>query len=123
MKPVLPLKKILHIVLADDDENECTLFSQALDNLRVPHICSVVKSCEMLMHILDKQNFYPDFIFLHLNPPQITGKDCLKAIKTKKKLSLIPVILYSGSENTKDRDYCYNIKPYEYFINALFFLL
>ncbi|MEJ7768474.1 MAG: response regulator [Chitinophagaceae bacterium] len=112
-----------HIVIAADDGNECVLFKQALDNMHINYSLSMANSSEMLMEMLDEKNFHPDYIFLHLHLPGIPGKVCLEALKARKNLQTVPVILYSGSKNTKDRDYCYKITPSDYFLNALCFLL
>ena len=118
-----PKKKIPHIVLADDDEDECLNFKHALDNMKVPCVCSFVPNGEVLLKMVDERKLMPDFIFIDLRSSAISSSDCAQALKTRKKLEKVPVIIYSGSANPKDKDYCFNIKPTQYFLTALDYLI
>lgn len=46
------------------------------------------------------------WLFLDINMPAIGGKACLKNIKRDSKLKEIPVVIYSTSQNPKDREQC-----------------
>src|SRR3989337_1101728 len=123
MLPGYPHNKIPHIVLADDDEDECLSFKLALDHMKVPCVFSFVPNGEMLLKMVDEHRLTPDFILIDLHSSGISSIDCAEALKTRKKLEKVPVIVYSGSANPKDKDYCFNIKPTEYFLTALDYLI
>ncbi len=55
---------VQHILLADDDEDDCHLFKDALDELLVYGKFSCVNNGEKLMNLLTDGELLPDFIFL-----------------------------------------------------------
>ena len=66
-------------------------------------------------------SFKPDLILLDINLPKIDGLEVLKSIKNDPKLSLIPVIILTTSDDDKDilKSYqahanCYITKPVSY---------
>lgn len=52
--------------------------------------------------MLDDPTFVPDYIFLDLNMPLMTGKECLQQIRKLPRLSDVPVIIYSTSASQRD---------------------
>ncbi|WP_341739862.1 response regulator [Microcoleus sp. CAWBG640] len=49
----------------------------------------------------------PNLIILDLNLPGTDGREVLATIRTKQKLSLIPVVVFTTSFNQKDVKFCY----------------
>ena len=89
---------LIHLLLADDDKDDCLLFKEALDELRVPAELSEVSDGEQLMRLLvQKTDELPSIIFLDLNMPRKNGFECLTEIKQSGKLKDIPVIIFSTS--------------------------
>ena len=86
-----------HILLADDDNDDCTLFRDALDDLPLATHLTTVRNGEQLMQLLNKNEELPDLLFLDLNMPRKNGFECLSEIKQDGKLRLIPVIIISTS--------------------------
>jgi len=85
-------------MLADDDEDDITLFRDVLDEIGLPVQLTVVHNGEQLMErLLDGASALPDILFLDLNMPRKNGLVCLPEIKNNGKLSHFPVILYSTS--------------------------
>lgn len=90
----------LHIVLADDDTDDCLFFKEALEDLYDSVTLSTINNGAELMHWLSKQSHdLPDILFLDLNMPRKTGLECLSEIKQNPHLNKLPVIIYSTSLN------------------------
>ena len=88
---------IHHILLADDDKDDCTLFKDALDDLPFATHLTTVPNGEQLMQLLNKNEELPDLLFLDLNMPRKNGFECLSEIKQDEKLKRISVIIISTS--------------------------
>jgi CheY-like chemotaxis protein len=85
-----------HILLADDDQDDCFFFKEALGKLDIPTQLTTVDNGERLMIYLSRNtNKLPDLLFLDLNMPRKNGAECLREIKQNKKIQHIPVIIYS----------------------------
>lgn len=96
-------KQPLHILLADDDESDRLLFTEAFEEVKIKTIVHTVNDGIQLMEWLYKEdNRLPHLIFLDLNMPRKNGLECLKEIKRDEKLKDISIAIYSTSENEKD---------------------
>lgn len=84
----------IHILLADDDVDDCLFFKEALDELPVSASLATVNDGAQLMEYLDSSPL-PDLLFLDLNMPKKTGFECLTEIHQKNKLKEIKVIIFS----------------------------
>ena len=112
----------LRLILADDDDDDCLLFSEALKDIASPASLDVVSDGEQLMKFLNKiEGNLPQVLFLDLNMPRISGYQCLPLIKGNNKLAAIKVIIYSTSLDTARLDLFYTQgasyylqKPIEY---------
>lgn len=83
-----------HILLADDDTDDCLFFKDALEELALSVTLTTVRDGVELMRHLSTQ-VLPDVIFLDLNMPRKNGYECLTEIKLNAKLATIPVVVYS----------------------------
>jgi CheY-like chemotaxis protein len=95
----------INILLADDDNDDCQFFKEALEELPLTTQLTTVHDGDQLMHLLTKEtDRLPDVLFLDLNMPRKNGFTCLKEIKRDKKLTHLPVIIFSTSfdENVAD---------------------
>ena len=98
-------KDPLLILLADDDEVDRLLFTEALSELKIKTIVETVNNGEELMKWLnEKQEHLPHLLFLDLNMPRKNGLQCLKEIRSMEKLKNISVAIYSTSQNEKDME-------------------
>jgi CheY-like chemotaxis protein len=90
------------IVLIDDDLDEAELFFDALCEINRRHeFRSFSDGTEALDHILTQRN-YPDFVFLDLNMPLLSGKELLKKIRERADTTDIAVVIYSTSISPAD---------------------
>jgi CheY-like chemotaxis protein len=90
--------KLLNILLADDDTDDCIFFKSALAELLIPTELTAVNNGEQLMdHLTNETTVLPHVLFLDLNMPRKNGFECLLEIKKNEKLNQIPVIIFSTS--------------------------
>ena len=112
----------LKLILADDDDDDCLLFSEALKDIDTPAVLDVVNNGEELMRFLEKiEDNLPEVLFLDLNMPRKSGYDCLPLIKANNKLAGLKIIIYSTSLDRARLDFFYTQganyylqKPIEY---------
>ncbi|MEL1245165.1 response regulator [Flavobacterium sp. DGU11] len=91
--------------LIDDDEDDREIFSLSLESAYVSCSCVTSKNgLEALRMIEEDPDFLPDFIFIDLNMPYMTGKECLEAIRRIPRFANIPAIIYTTSSYTKDAE-------------------
>lgn len=97
--PVQMNKQICSLLLADDDEDDCLFFKEALDELSLPVTLATVNDGVELMGHLDVNTAdnLPDILFLDLNMPRKNGYECLAEIKEIEELKELPVIIFSTS--------------------------
>ncbi len=110
----LPSLFCYHILLADDDEDDCLLFKDALEELPVLAELKSVHNGDQLMQTLNKTDPLPHLVFLDLNMPRKNGLKCLVEIKETERLKDIPVIIYSTSfqKNVVDLLYAHGAQFY-----------
>lgn len=93
----------LHIMLADDDEDDRLFFKEAFEEVKINYRISAFNDGEQLMeHLYDTSNPLPDIIFLDLNMPRKSGIECLKEIRANERLKKISVAIYSTSSSEQD---------------------
>lgn len=108
-------KSKLHILLADDDIDDCEFFQEAIDEvLELPSLSIINNGVELMSFLKNGANIYPDIIFLDLNMPKKSGMECIAEIKALHQLSHIPIIIYSTSldDNVLDRIYQLGVHSY-----------
>jgi CheY-like chemotaxis protein len=86
------------VLLADNDMDDCLLFSEALEELAFDGNLTTLHDGEQLMKfLLSNKQVLPHMIFLDLNMPRKNGFECLSEIKMDKELQQLPIIIYSTS--------------------------
>lgn len=96
--PQLPHVNI-NILLADDDQDDCLLFQDALAEVPMTTNLDTVRNGDHLMQFLHAAEQLPKMIFLDLNMPRKNGYECLAEIRQTEKLWQLPVIIMSTSFN------------------------
>lgn len=93
----------LYILLADDDEDDRLFFNDAFEEIKIQTKVDFVHDGMQLMeHLMDTNNKLPDILFLDLNMPKKTGKECLIEIKKTERLKNIIIAIYSTSSSEED---------------------
>lgn len=96
------------IFLADDDQDDCVFFSEALREVCFDATLLTAKNGQLLLDELAKPpEPLPDLIFLDLNMPIMDGYDCLKEIRNDILLKNRPVIIFTTSSSESDLDKVY----------------
>ncbi len=91
--------------LADDDTDDQEFFVTALQEIDKSIECvTAIDGKEALEKLQKENNLIPDFIFLDLNMPRMTGLQCLAEIKRIDRLKHVPIVMYSTSHVKKDDD-------------------
>jgi DNA-binding response OmpR family regulator len=102
-----------HVLLIDDDKDDCSLFENAL------HKVSPDIKFDCLNHArgIDSisSSHPPDIIFLDLNIASESGLDVLDELRKINVLKRIPVVVYSGSQSSRDIAAAYGFGANLYF--------
>ena len=93
----------MHILLADDDEDDRAFFSEAIMELKMDNKLTLFTNGNDLMdYLLLPDIKLPHILFLDLNMPGKTGIDCLKEIRATTRFKDVSVAIYSTSSSEKD---------------------
>ena len=93
----------LHILLADDDDDDRLFFKDAIEEVKVKTIVTMVNDGVELMNYLIKPEIHlPNLVFLDLNMPRKSGMECLNEIRSNNKLKDLSIAIYSTSALEKD---------------------
>ncbi len=96
------MNKPYELFIVDDDQDDREFFCEAVARVDVSINCKSATNGVDALEILSNSDFHPDFIFLDLNMPRMSGKQLLKHLKSDERLRLIPVIIFSTSKSTDE---------------------
>lgn len=88
--------------LIDDDADDREIFAMALKKARAGYVCTTAKSGKEAIEALHNCDKMPGHIFIDLNMPLVSGRDCVAAIKNIGHLKNVPIIVYTTSSHEKD---------------------
>ncbi len=90
--------------LIDDDIDDREIFTLALKDIDSSIKYTTAKDgAEALDFIENNGNFIPNFIFLDLNMPRVSGKECLIEMRKIVRLQNIPIYIYTTSSSDRDK--------------------
>lgn len=93
-------KEYIHIILADDDEDDRLFFTDAFDELKINTKVNTFNDGVELMDYLNKPDaILPNVLFLDLNMPKKNGIECLDEIKMDEKFNDIAIAIFSTSSS------------------------
>ena len=96
-------KDLIHVLLADDDEDDRNFFKEAFEEIKIKTRVQIVNDGMELMEYLNKTDTtLPHILFLDLNMPLKNGMECLLEIKRIERLKDISVAIYSTSSTDED---------------------
>jgi CheY-like chemotaxis protein len=86
----------LHLLLAEDDPDDRKFFEEALSEIPIATKFTTAADGEKLMKwLIQTPAPLPDLLFLDLNMPLKSGRECLEEIKKNPRLQSLPVIIFS----------------------------
>ena len=89
--------------MIDDDKDDAEIFEDVLKEVDPDVIFESIRDGrEAIRKVLQQDLEIPDFIFLDINMPFITGWDCLTAIKQQPFLQQVSVIMYYTSNHANE---------------------
>ena len=113
----LEKKNVVTILVADDDEEDRMMISDAFRESRLKNQIRFVENGVELMDYLHHRGKYssaqehplPGIILLDLNMPKMDGREALKEIKSNAELKRIPVVVLTTSKAEEDIYRTYNL--------------
>ncbi len=89
-----------YIFLADDDEDDRLLFTDAFEELKITtKVKTFNDGAELMEYLNDENAILPEILFLDLNMPRKNGLECLSEIKSSNRFSDMAVAIYSTSSS------------------------
>lgn len=99
------LTKPKTVLIADDDPDDVEMFMEALQEIDNNISCVSAGNGYEALQILNVVNATkPDVIFLDLNMPKLSGKQCLIKLKQQAQFADIPVIIFTTSKLDDDNE-------------------
>ena len=106
-----PERRPVTILMADDDEEDCELTRDALQDARLANEMKFVHDGQELIDYLRREGTYadasadaprPGIILLDLNMPKMDGREALAEIKADESLRRIPIVVLTTSKDEED---------------------
>lgn len=91
------------VYLADDDEDDRLLFSDAVESIiDDSEVTTFVDGEKLIRHLKTNPDVIPFIFFIDINMPRMDGFQCLKTIKEMPQYKDVPVVMYSTSSSQAD---------------------
>jgi CheY-like chemotaxis protein len=100
------IKSNLFILLVDDDEDDTSILSNALQQVGSTYDIQIVRNgTQALIRLneMKKEGLLPSLIVVDINMPKMDGKQTIIALQQDKDLSDVPIVVLSTSTNSIDK--------------------
>ena len=122
-------ENLVTILMADDDEDDCMMTKEAMQEARLSNDLRFVADGEQLMDYLHRRGKYagsddsprPGLILLDLNMPKKDGREALREIKADPQLRQIPIVVLTTSKAEEDVYRTYDLGVNSYIMKPLSF--
>lgn len=107
--------EILNILLVDDDADDRLFFKEAMDEINMGTMVTVVNDGFQLLEYFNQSNQeLPDIIFLDINMPVKSGLECLRELRSDLRFRDVQIVIYStsGADNDIEQAYSYGANCY-----------
>ena len=89
----------------DDDSDDREIFLDAVNTVD-PHIsCVQVESGISALQFLNRSDILPDYLFIDMNMPKMTGLECVENIRSVARCFSVQIVMYSITFSPKDETY------------------
>jgi CheY-like chemotaxis protein len=86
------------VVIIDDDEDDLDVMKDTLAKIDPSIVCiTFINPVEAIRQLENALILLPDFIFVDINMPQLTGMQCLEWLRKIDEFKETPIIIYSTS--------------------------
>ena len=93
-------EEYIHIILADDDQDDRLFFTEAFDELKInTKVQTFINGVELMNYLNAEDAILPNVLFLDLNMPKKNGMECLVEIKENERFNDIAIAIYSTSSS------------------------
>jgi two-component system response regulator len=122
----LARSRLVEVLLVEDNENDVELTRQGFKRTKLLLNLHHVRNGEECMAFLRKQGEYakvptPDLILLDLNMPKMNGRDVLAQMVADERLSSVPVVVLSTSEEGEEIMKLYKLRCSSYIVKPVDF--
>jgi len=104
----------LHILLAEDDDNDVRITRRAISKAGLAAELSVVRDGQEAISFLFRHPPYqdaprPDLVLLDMSLPKVDGMEVLSTIKQNNALAALPVVMLTTSTRQEDAQTAYTL--------------
>ena len=115
------------IIIVEDNYNDLEMIKDALYELKInKKVCVLRDGVEATKYFFNSAgglnfniNDLPKLILLDLKLPKINGLEVLKALKMNEETKSIPVVIFTSSNEARDRIDSYNLGANSYLVKPL----
>jgi len=126
----MTIQRETNILLVEDTEEHAILMMRALEKGKLKPRLFWITDGKAALDFLHNRGDYtdreanpkPDIILLDLKLPKVSGLEVLEQIKGEEKLSDIPVVVLTASDEGRDIIKCYQDGAESYFTKSVLFL-
>lgn len=97
------------VLLIDDDQDDQQFFESAISEIKYAIEFYTANDGIRGLTMLANPKFNPDFIFVDMNMPKMTGLECVAKIKEIERLKDVPVFMYSTTMDDHVTKSCFEL--------------
>ena len=115
------------IVIVEDNYNDLEMITDALNELKInKKVCILRDGVEATRYFFNSAgnlnlniNALPKLILLDLKLPKINGLEVLEALKMNKETKSLPVVIFTSSNEERDRVSSYKLGANSYLVKPM----
>ena len=101
------------VLVADDDIDDFEVLRLAINEVGAGIKVSHAENGDILLELIDES--IPDLLFLDIHMPCRDGKNCIREIRSKNKFDQLPIIVYTGNQDSNLINFFYRYRA-NYFV-------
>lgn len=90
------------VFYADDDAEDREIFCEAIQQINPGIKVILARNGLEALQILQSLEEVPNFIFLDINMPAMSGRECLIKLKLIDRVKVVPVVIYSTTSDQSE---------------------